>query len=1242
MADGLGTILNSLTGGGSQSDPNSPLIATNTQNIAAGIEGLHAIQNRAAEEFSAMSSTMQQQYGLLQKMDSSLMSISDIMRGGQEMDALVEEGEFSSGKKDPDQSDLQKLPDRYGMPALYIGSKLDKILDSVLESTAMVGQLFGRFDDRWKDELFAISAAVAQASGDQQGQATAAAGVEDKKKEEDQDKNPAGKKGIKDVFTDLMSGVGSIGKLALALLAFAGAALIFAAVNWGMAMVGLAMFGLFIAGSIMLIKLVAKNVDPDKMTAFAQFARDLSLGLILFGVAMAIMGIVIVLMGPAILGLIAMGLFFIMFSALGAMVAWIAKGGMEDFAKGTQKLSFSLLLFAVTMLLMPFIAMWALRGIIYALPIMAVFFLFALLGAFVAKVSKGGMKDFADGSFKLSLALLLFAATMVILFLLATQGFLGIVPPMLSKEFWKGPMLIMGVFLVFVALGALISKFSGELKKFAIGSILLTIALILFSLGLLVMHWVYKKMMEDGGPMVGFDDYLVPFSVILIMGLFVAFMALGVIASKCMGDLIKFAIASILMAIGLIVFAIALNMLIEVGQKIIENPLAFIIPMLSYIVLLAIFTVIGIALASGAIIGIALFAVATILMSVGLILFAVALNMLLDIGERVIENPLALAAALGAMAFVLIGVGLLAIPAAIAMVAGLLFIAATLLITPALFLWGQAFKIMQENVPDEEAIDLFLKMVRYTMGQFGFGMLIAAAKAIPAALVAFLATTLIAGVFIMTGKAFEVAIEIYEKSKQYDVEELMKPTIDLIYKISGIAKNLEGVSLESAIAFKIILDATLGGIERIVAMMDALADPKMLEKIPPAVKAFEKIIQDFFGIDPDRAQWNGQYLTLLGLMKAIDKTGTSLSEGQLRAAQALVPLTEALGNITDMIIKLQETDVDPGIASLKKMFPFMIELTNFSNIFSGGGWFSTSSEEQFDIANKSIQAMMPMIDSIVILTDKVSPLEGPAEEGVAATKQSIKLITELTRFADIFKAGGWFSRSSSDQFKVADDSIKAMTPMIDTMFALTNKATRLLGISIVGTKALELSKDFVLQMVDFAYIFEREGWWDWGLTDQIKLATRNVDAMLPLLFSIERLVLKATQIGDDGAFPRFGQSIREDVIDPLMEFDEAAKRVKTFEQGIKQLSTTLRDFVRDNQGTLRSSGNIFERASQFAINVRNAAAYKVGGWMGGGRSEEGKEDGGSGDPIESIAKNVTAIAKKIGAPGVDEWGGAVK
>jgi hypothetical protein len=977
ILDGLGSLLGQ-GGAGAAGDPNSPAILAATQNMGASIEGLTLSASTIEAQFTQLNQTQQNQYDTLSKIVANLTPIKDFLVG--KADKEASEGDDvakkSTNKQDPLKADVGKLPDAYGMPANLINNSIVKSIEAITETNHTLGEIKALIDKM-----------VSGSDGDKTKQVVPIIGKDDKKNKDAEASKKKGD-GIKDVLDSMLKGVSGFLQLAGALILFAGAMAIFAVLPWGGAMVGLAMFGLFIAGMMMMAQKFANKEGFEKTRGFGELASELSLALILFGIAMLVMSAVVLLVGPAILGLMIITLFFVGFMFLSMLVMRmgpITKG----FGKEMQQLSIALLVFAVTMIILGFLLPLVIAAIPATILITLIFMGFIALGVLVSKGATD-LQNFAKGAILLSVALLVFALSMIILNLLYKGGLFGL-PAMNSPEFWEGPALIMGVFLVFILLGTLISMASDKLVKFALGSILLTLGLLIFAFGLIILNFVYKILIDpSNGPMVEFGDFKIPVSVIVMMGLWVAFIALSLLASLAAGPLLMFAIASILLSVGLIVFAIAMKMLLEVGALVVQNPLALVA---AFGAMLAVFGfAIGVgALAALALVPIALFTAAAVLLTVGIVLFSESIKKLIEMGTAAGDGT-SIDNAIAAINKVMGAIAGLAITAAIAIVGGALFVAAAVLITPGIFMFAQAIKIMQETEVDTEAIDAFIKQVEYTMGKFGLGMAATAAKAIIGAAPTLLSMTMIAGIFYAAGKSFDIAIEVYEKTKKYDGIDLMGPMLDLINKISASAKEMEGVSIESAVAFAIILDATLGGMERIMAMMDALADPGMKAKIPKAQVGFRDILEGFFGIT-EEGTWNGSAFTLIGLTNVIGTALDGISEAQLRAAQAIVPLTEAIGNIAEMIVMLSGVQgIDTAISALSQMIPLLEEIVRFSDFFRDekkgflgiGG--KKSSADQFALASQSMigdgsdgpgGGMVGMIMSLKKVIDAVSDVQAP-------------------------------------------------------------------------------------------------------------------------------------------------------------------------------------------------------------------------------------------------------------------------
>jgi hypothetical protein len=114
------------------------------------------------------------------------------------------------------------------------------------------------------------------------------------------------------------------------------------------------------------------------------------------------------------------------------------------------------------------------------------------------------------------------------------------------------------------------------------------------------------------------------------------------------------------------------------------------------------------------------------------------------------------------------------------------------------------------------------------------------------------------------------------------------------------------------------------------------------------------------------------------MMNVIGLMGPDISSGQARAIAALVPVTEAIANITNVVKGLDDVeDIERKIEVIRSVANFVRELTSFSRIFQEGGWFGLqkSSSEQFEIARKSIDDMVPMIEALIRLTGTVKRLE---------------------------------------------------------------------------------------------------------------------------------------------------------------------------------------------------------------------------------------------------------------------------
>jgi hypothetical protein len=371
-----------------------------------------------------------------------------------------------SGKVAPTASEVSKLSDKYALGSLLINKTL----------TDAIAKLVG------KD---------AKAAANVAGLKTA-----DPKK--DKEKSGSGGEGIKNVVSSMLGGVGSLIKLAGALILFAAAGTLFMVIDWGRALFGMAMFALFISAAISLGNKLADKKQQDAITALGATSFLLSASLILFTVALALMSLVMLLIIPGFFGIMTITFFFIAFMFMGLFISnKFAKDSIGGLGRAARDLSLGLIFFAIALVLLDKIGMLAIQSIPKALPILLVFLLFIGIGMMI---SRGGgeksLKDLAWGSILLSAALVLFTLAVIAVKWLY-DNFLTTPAALI------GPVLIMAIFLAFTFIASKID--SKKLAQFALASLLLTFALVIFTLALLIVGFVYVLLISESlGPILQF------------------------------------------------------------------------------------------------------------------------------------------------------------------------------------------------------------------------------------------------------------------------------------------------------------------------------------------------------------------------------------------------------------------------------------------------------------------------------------------------------------------------------------------------------------------------------------------------------------------------------------------------------------------------------------------------------------------------------------------------------------------
>lgn len=329
------------------------------------------------------------------------------------------------------------------------------------------------------------------------------------------DKNKSGeKKGISGFFKGLLEGVGGIAALGVALLAFAGATLIFNFVDWGKAVIGMLAFTVFTIGMVAMAKVLGKG--QKDLVAFSLASLFLS----------------------AALGVFAVSLYMVS-SVVGSKGITIA--GKEIVPK--------------------FNFLNALGGI-------GLFLVFIAGIALVTKLITPLQKDlvgFAKAAFLLSAALGVFAVSLYIVSsIVGSKGVViggkEILPPFNVNDAWLG----LGFFGAFIGGLAVISLMVGangdNFKKFAAASLTMTLSLVLFSFSLVVVSSLYSSKEVDilgmKLPKIDIQGALIGLGVFL--GFLLAFTGIAILANAFGGNIALFTGISLLMSVSLITFSVAM------------------------------------------------------------------------------------------------------------------------------------------------------------------------------------------------------------------------------------------------------------------------------------------------------------------------------------------------------------------------------------------------------------------------------------------------------------------------------------------------------------------------------------------------------------------------------------------------------------------------------------------------------------------------------------------------------------
>lgn len=340
------------------------------------------------------------------------------------------------------------------------------------------------------------------------------------------DKNKGEKKGISGFFKGLMEGIGGIAALGVALFAFAGATLLFNFVDWGQAVIGMLAFTVFTIGMVALAKTLSS--EQKDLTKFAESSLIMSAALGAFAVSLYIAS-TLMSMKPINIGSISLPAFDVGGAILALVTFGIFEMGMASLAKKINKENGDFANFALVSLLMTAALVTFSVGLVIASNI------------FANGINVGSFAKYINGG--------------------ADNTVLKVDP--------IGAIAAVGTFLVFETGLALVAKIMGKevgnFTKFALASIVMSGALVAFSVALVVVSNVLTNgiNMDVFGQKVSLPKVDMG-AAIAGVATFIVFLAsiaiLANVAGSLIGQIALFGAVSILLSASLIAFSVAMIM----------------------------------------------------------------------------------------------------------------------------------------------------------------------------------------------------------------------------------------------------------------------------------------------------------------------------------------------------------------------------------------------------------------------------------------------------------------------------------------------------------------------------------------------------------------------------------------------------------------------------------------------------------------------------------------------------------
>jgi hypothetical protein len=878
----------------------------------------------------------------------------------------------------------------------------------------------------------------------------------------------------------------------------------------------------------------------------------------------------------------------------------LEKGGnidvLETFITKLQIIFKSLvisMLFAVLAGLLALPATLALVGI-------TLFFLGVTLIGLLAKTVLPFIKTFTSVSIELAITMLIFAIAFLIIIHIMTPGFFG-----------KILLTLLGVTLVFAAaagIGFLAGLALPFIITFAAASILLSLAFLFLFVGMFILSLISidEKKIEKMR-MIG--EFFVVFSS------FVKYFLIGAIAALFL------ALASVLLMVSLIVFTLALLVLnfslgmLDVLIK--EKPpegapggftayggLAMIALFFMMVGVLGPFALLAAIAAIPILIASLLLMVSFIALTVTFLCAAFLLGIFDIIGPDLPSIPgyislmflLMCVAGLAAIPFIILAVPLLL--ASILLMT--ILISLTIAFAFASILAGQ--KLEQDQIKKIGANTLTL------FGIFGIMLFLNALKVI-----VFAAPVLAAAVMIMVITASLVAAyKSIQKLDELQGQVDPKPVINAVKELMQIIKDagtyMKGMSKEAAEAFSITLGSIIGAIDSMVDIIIKLSyfeteeGHKLLEK---AMKSLTMVINDFFLGENDETK---------GVINILGKLG-GISSGKLRAAQALEPITEALDNITDVIIKLNGmTDISQGITRTREVMEFINEIIKLASAFTPEpkgivgavrGFFVGNTADSLEAGLEVMQKIPELLDAVSIINDSIANITG-LNESSKNVLDMMDFVSKIIEFTGTFKKGGFFGGGSTEEeIATAKRAITALKPLIDELNLLNMKIISISGLTESTQKIrqlIPLVRDVTAMAINLSTDFPKMN----KAEESARILVRASGELVALSNNIDKLQNLKT-------------NLENNLVKPLLELDEPANRVTQVANAVTRLNSELTKLARENKDTLKTLSSLGNGGG-----ILSFVSNTVGNLFGVGSSSQ------QSDPNSQLmAANIAKIQKSV-------------